>query len=119
MYNGKIGKKYSIQMDLKRRSNRLHGTLFNSFQNKKKVKGRVFNNEIFYVKEFDKGQETGSFLGRFFAPNKIMGVWTNSDGKSAFPFYLIKKNKYELESGKSSEKDKEITINNKLLKLEN
>ena len=119
MYSGKIGKKFPIQMDLKRRSNKLNGTLFNSFQAKKKVIGRMFYNEFFYLKEFKKGQESGSFFGRFFTPSKIVGVWTTPDGKSAFPFYLIKEKQYGPANSKDFNPTRDTKTNSKTFKSEN
>ena len=117
MYSGKIGKKFPIQIDIKRRSNKLNGILFNSFQMKKKVTGRMFFNEFFYLKEFEKGKESGSFFGRFFGHNKILGVWTTPDGKSAFPFYLLKKKQYVPGNSKNLNPALDIKINRKSVKL--
>ena len=119
MYSGKIGNKFPIQIDIKRRSNKLNGILFNSFQMKKKVRGRMFYNEFFYLKEFEKGQESGSFFGRFFGPDKIVGVWTTPDGKSAFPFYLVKNKQYVSGSNKNFNPIRDTKSNGKSIKLEN
>ena len=89
-------------MSLKRQGDNLSGTLFNSFKDKKYVQGKIYDENIIFLKEFESGSETGNFLGRYISINKITGVWTTADGKGVFSFHLYKnKQNKNINSAKS------------------
>ena len=90
MFKGRIGKKYPIKMSLKRKGENLSGTLFNSFNDKKDLRGKIYNENIFILKEFEGGSELGNFIGRYISKNKIAGIWATPDWKGVFPFHLYK-----------------------------
>lgn len=92
MFKGRIGKKYPIKINLKRKGNNLSGDLFNSFKDRKDVKGKIYDEVIIFLREYESGRETGNFLGRYISKNKITGIWTTADGKGVFSFYLYKNN---------------------------
>jgi hypothetical protein len=89
-YTGRIGRKYSIKIKLIKRLNKFNGLLTNSFNKRNKITGIIYENEILNLNEFEKGERTGSFLGKFITKSEIIGLWSTPDGKISSPFYLIK-----------------------------
>ena len=89
-YEGTINGKYFFKMALTREDNILSGTLVNTYKKENDVYGTIDDEDSFVLTEYEDGQKAGVLEGRIMQGGDLKGTWSTPDGKTWFPFFLIK-----------------------------
>jgi len=89
-YEGTINGKYFFKMTFTRKDNILSGTLINTYRKKNEIFGTIDHEDSFLMTEYEEGHKAGVLEGRIMQGGDLKGTWSTPDGKTWFPFFLIK-----------------------------
>jgi len=90
-FEGSIGGKYKMNMSFDRKGEDVTGSVVNTGNNLRTLKGTISEDKTFLIHEFNGNKMTGTFEGRILSDGNMRGIWSAPPGGKWFPFYLERK----------------------------